>query len=372
MSQTKTMTEKSELPAYFYNVISGLFNRIPKLDSSKVKIEEFTDTSSLLVSIPKDSRSDRKFFVVIREIVRPSHIETLKSLVEKAPKPAVPIIAAPTISETVIDKCHKQGWGHLDASGNCFLSAYPIFIERAGRPIPPEFKSKKRLPQHDLSSERESKIVRAILRADRLEKHFTDRDVTNWCDNRPSLGYVYQFLRFLASEGYIEKQPSDSGFRLKSPASLLRDWASARTVVPDFSISSYRFAAGEPIAQINNLDSDLKRHIAFAAYSARPNFPAVTPESPMYLRVSKDALPQLEDALKLNPTQDPSQVNLLLMVSQSEVALSGKRKTKDGRQTTNPLQTYIDLLSVPGSHNAAEDFLNTSILPHFGKSDFKD
>ena len=169
-----------------------------------IKIE-LADGVMTLIAEVKNSGQPRLAHDAVNQILR---------FKEKIPG-AYFVFIAPYISPRAAEICKSEGIGYLDLSGNCLLSFDKIFIEKTD--YPNQFKEKRELKS--LYSPKAERILRVLLCNPGKKWKIKELAV----ESNVSLGQASNIKKILYDQEFITGRRG--GFRLREPATLLRDWA---------------------------------------------------------------------------------------------------------------------------------------------------
>lgn len=130
-------------------------------------------------------------------------------------KYGVPIVAVPFMGPTGQERCRKENVYWMDLSGNAYIQAPGLLIDKSGNPN----KFIKRGRPSSVFAPKSSRVIRWLLL--NPEKGFTNRRIVH--ETGADEGHISRILRHLTEEGYISRKEKGEQ-RLLNPESLLADW----------------------------------------------------------------------------------------------------------------------------------------------------
>jgi hypothetical protein len=270
---------------------------------------------------------------------------------------AVPVVAAPYISDRAASICREHGLGYFDGAGNCHLAGPGFFVHVEGRPnTAPDTRA-----ADDLFAPKSSRVVRALLE----HPHRVWQVQGLAAEMRVSLGLASRVKRKLVQQAFAEV--TADGVRAREPATLLEAWA-----------ESYRNRARPVfVYSLDDVPTLERRLVRWGAehsvQCALAEFSAASRLAPMvrYKRAavyvedsrSQDVLADLLNDLDLKEVDSGASAVLWLTDDDSVFYNSEER---DGLSTVSSLQVYLDLRRNPArGEEAAAELLRRSILPRF-------
>jgi hypothetical protein len=311
--------------------------------------------------LPHGSRKPVKLLVDSKLRLHPQHalaaVEQAKSYRLDADPNAVPVVAAPYISDRAASICREHALGYFDGAGNCHIAGPGFFVHVEGRPNPtPDTRT-----ADDLFAPKSSRVVRALLE----HPHRVWQVQRLAAEMRVSLGLASRVKRKLVQQAFAEV--TADGVRAREPATLLEAWA-----------ESYRNRA-QPVF-VYSLDdpATLERRLvgwgaehsvrcALAEFSAASRLAPMVryKRAAMYVAESRshDVIADLLKDLDLKEVDSGASAVLWLTDDDSVFYNSEER---DGLSTVSSLQVYLDLRHNPArGEEAAEELLRRTILPRF-------
>lgn len=311
--------------------------------------------------LPSGSRKPVRLLVDSKLRLHPQHalaaVEHAKTHRRHAEPNAVPVVAAPYISERAASICREHGLGYFDGAGNCHLAGPGFFVHVEGRPNPtPDTRA-----ADDLFAPKSSRVVRALLE----HPHRVWQVQGLAAEMRVSLGLASRVKRKLVQQAFAEV--TADGVRAREPAALLEAWA-----------ESYRNRA-RPVF-VYSLDNPATLELRLVRWGdehsvqcALAEFSAASRLAPMvrYKRAavyveesrSHDVLADLLKDLDLKEVDSGASAVLWLTDDDS---VFYNAADQGGLSTVSSLQVYLDLRRNPArGEEAAAELLRRTILPRF-------
>jgi hypothetical protein len=397
--------------AYTHNVdlieksLSDFLSCVPDLTISRALLTPenssrvYRPDLILSVTLPPEEEKNSKGRAVSRtwrlvvEAVRytsPSLLEPalamLTQYVARAAEPAragvsplvlVPVLFAPYLSPTAIDRCTEAGVNCVDTAGNGrIILGTRTYIERTGQPDPtPRQESIARLfvPKAE-------RVLRVLLNADgamyqtwRIQPLAEEASV--------SIGQVARVKAALQERGFITEVSTvrrNGGFHLIHPEELLQEWAaSVRTTRYRVGVD-HTYNAVDSVMELKRmLSRKVPRRqdaVALSGLMAADRYApyVVSPRLTAYV-VEKDdvRLKLIEEALDLKPVDRG--INVVLTIPRDEGVLYLPADIKadfadspESPQTVSPIQTYLDLQRLGGrAQEGAQHLLETYLRPRW-------
>jgi len=256
------------------------------------------------------------------------------------------ILVAPFLSDRGRAICEKGGIACVDLSGNAYIRADDLLIDRWGR----ENRYKMVRKQRSLFSRKSSWVVRALLSFP--EKGWTTKKLAE--ASNVSLAQVFKVTEALKEEGYLSKERAN--LHLTDASALLDDWANSYrlekgTVTGYYSPFKEREEVFERLRQCHECDYALTLGAAASLIA-----PAVR-STDVYM-YSKGA-DTLRKVLELAPVEFGG--NIYLQEPRDEGMLRGMR-TVEGLNVVSDLQLYLDLYNYPQRGREQAEVLRNQTL----------
>lgn len=302
--------------------------------------------------------------VECRRDVRPSLLPLLaeRQFSRKyLPKGTVPVLAAPWISPRVAERCRELGWSWFDLAGNCRLEVPGLFLlERTGR----EPVVKRPRPEANLSTPEAARVMRALLAPENAGMRWTQRELKDRCRPQVSIGLVNKLVRYLREEAFAEEATS-GGFQVRDPVQLLMAWQAAYRFERNRRINYFTLLQGPKLRDaLDGIGVRNGMQAAYAAFSAA-EFQAPTVRQPKtWLYIGEENLDLFEQQLEAKSVDSGENVVVLVSPDDGVFYLPDTGANNIGLACTNPVQTYVDLLSCGGrGQEAAEALLKQRLKP---------
>jgi len=259
------------------------------------------------------------------------------------------VFIAPYISPKAAEICKSEGIGYLDLSGNCILSFDKVFIEKTD--YPNQFKEKRELKS--LYTPKAERILRVLLCNPGKKWKIKELAV----ESNVSLGQASNIKKILYDQEFITGRRG--GFRLREPATILRDWAENYNYRKNNIQELYSL---KRVTDVENTLADYcnRKQIrcAFTGFSGAARIePAVRYKKAM---VYADLLTE-EDFSKMSLKPVKSGGNLLLFSPYDEGVFYRSFRV-NGFQVVSEIQLYLDLQGFRGRGEEAAEALYTRIV----------
>jgi hypothetical protein len=257
-----------------------------------------------------------------------------------------PLIVAPYIGPRGRELCRQEGVSYIDTLGNIGIFLKDSFILKESKEsIKTEARTLK-----SLFSTKSTRIIRVILEdSTRLWKF---QDLVD--SSKVSLGQVYNVIKKLADEEYVEK--TKQGIKVIQPAKLLDNWA-----------KYYRFTEFNTISMFYSAERDyneLIKNLALTAKMLNYNYAFTLFASALlvapYVRTPFIHLYMLGDmekfAQKANLRPVTSGGNVSLIKPYDEGVLNIVNEI-NGIRIVGNIQLYLDLINYPARGKEQAEFL---------------
>ena len=296
---------------------------------------------------------------------------------EMLPVAIVPVLFAPYLSPTVIDRCTGAGVNCVDAAGNGrIVLGTRTYIERVGQPAPTEHQE----AIASLFTPKAERVLRVLLNAAGA-LHHTWRVQPLAEEARVSIGQVARIKAALHERGFITEDSTvrhHGGFHLTQPEALLKEWAtSVRTKRNRLGVD-HTYHAVDSVMELKRMlcrkISDHRNKVALSGLLAAERYApyVVSPRFTAYIVEQEDVtLERFEEALDLQPVQ--SGINVVLTLPRDEGILYLPEDIKaefiaspDSIQTVSPIQAYLDLQRLGGrAEEGAQHLLEAYLRPRW-------
>ncbi len=309
------------------------------------------------------------FLVECKPSIRPSEVANLAQRLERnVRKPSVPralnlpgktpvygLLAAPWISKRAGEVIEQAGLGWFDLAGNCHISVPGFHDQRGGIPNPHVAESRKVA----WSSEKAQLVLRTMLHPKNVKRSWRLRELQEAVTLGVSLGMVQKVTHRLVEENYAVETPN--GVQIANPSDLLTAWGQAYKPGERESRQYYTPLHGaelqNAIVRFSKLahehrppDGDLRRPRVVLAGNSAAKWFAPYGRSPLtHLYISGTLNPgfqRLEDSAAAMQLQVvPEGENVVITQPRDEAIFWRADQVSQDLWATNPIQTYLDLVS---------------------------
>jgi hypothetical protein len=325
--------------------------------------------ADIVVSIGPRGGKRARLHVQVKSEVRPGTFEVwARRWRDSSSKwAAVPVLAAPVVSERLAEVARRSGWSWYDLAGNCWIDVPGLLhVERTGNP---PVRGALR-PGANLGTAAAARVVRALLSPTHAGWTWTQRRLrTCTCfpgDPPVSLGLVNKVARHLRDEGFLE-DADGRGLRVRDPVGLLSAWRRAYRFDRHDRRGFFTLLRGAQLeAALYSVGLGAADVAVYAAFSAAERQAPHVRQPMTWLYVapeSVDALARYTEAKEVDSGE-----NLVVLVPEDSGAfLSFEAEDHVGERKigcTDPVQTYVDLCHLGGrGEEAAQAILEQRILP---------
>jgi hypothetical protein len=255
--------------------------------------------------------------------------------------------------------CSEHGWSWYDLAGNCRLVVPgSVYIERTGNK-PVHHRPK---PKANLGTAASARVLRALLMTEPVNRRWTQTDLRKACEPSVSTGLVSKVVTHLREEAWLTLE-DDGRFFVSNPVGLLQVWEKEYRFDRHRRVSYFTLLKGKSLAQML---SDLMRsegEAAYAVFSAAELDAPNVRQNKTWLYVNDAALDDFERIVGAKRVD--SGANLVVLIPEDDGVFYKNRSGEPwelGR--TNPVQTWLDLMSVGGrGEEAAEGVLERCLKP---------
>lgn len=321
-----------------------------------------------VLAVPK---GHTHLLVECKQDLRPSQFGALRQQREPAfghTHQTIPVLAMPIVSSRVAELCEENDWSWFDLAGNCHIEVPgALYLDRRGNePVhrPPR-------PQANLSTPAAGRVVRALLAPENAGVRWTQRSMENHFGSLtpslsgPSLGLINKVIRHLRDQAWIEVS-TDGGFRLRDPMSLLLAWRDAYRFDRHQRMAYFTLLQGKSLLHaLYLLDLEAGGFAAYAAFSAAENQAPHVRQPKSWLYVDRAYVETFEKFTKAKLVDSGENLILLVPEDPGVFYMAEGGQVGHGRMaSTNPVQTYVDLLHAGGrGEEAAEALLDQRLKP---------
>lgn len=256
-----------------------------------------------------------------------------------------PVLFASVVSHRTDEIARDYGISWIDFAGNCRLvfPEYSIYVRRSGIRNP---FGKTMSGKLNVFSTKSSRVVRAMLHEP--SRGWRLGDLANDPDVRISSGLMSRIKKSMLEDGYALMH--EGHLHLKRPKSLLQDWVThCRSDMPNEYAFYVRGEVEEVEAKVASWCVEQNIEHALSKFSAAWRLTPEVRYSVATFLVSAEAIRD-ESLVSLREQCGAKRVdsgaNLILQISEDESHFSGR--VSEPLQTTSPLQTYLDLMSMGG------------------------
>ena len=249
------------------------------------------------------------------------------------------VFAAPYITKDSAKLLEESGANYMDLSGNCRISAPPLFILIEGKP--------NQFVRYEYDRNyfsRKSAAASALLR-NLLEDHKRVWKVQELAkQSGKSLGAAANMKSFLISHGWAEDMKQ--GFRLCQIEELLRTWAKEYHRKEDRTIRCYSLDL--PPEMERAVCEWNRRHggsAVLGGFSAAARYAPTVRYNKISVYVAQQDLDEFMKDMDLK--QVASGENVVIIIPHDETPCLFANEI-DGCMVTSPVQTVLDLLSGVG------------------------
>lgn len=275
----------------------------------------------------------------------------------------LPVLGAPRLSLEMKDFLTRQGWGWLDAAGNCRIQgpeSYPLRLEREGRKPEPLAKTAKAraLSLRALQTTRLllADVGRRWTLRDLLAAHLEDSPESI----QASLGWLQGYIKSLTVQNFLRTCGSgrSAGFRVADPKGLLLKLAKEDAGAERFKIRKFFLLPQKWEVFL----AELSVTALASAYSAADLMAPYVQQRTQWLSAAARHESSIREALiKAGGREVESGENLCLMLS-LDPGFSFRPSLIQGRRCCHPVQTCWDLYKLGGRAAEAADFLVAEYL----------
>lgn len=263
-------------------------------------------------------------------------VEQFIQLAEHRGKLDETVFAAPYITEKSADLLKENGYSYMDLSGNCRISAPPLFILMEGR--------SNRFAKHEYDRNyfsRKSSAASVLLRTllhDYRRVWKTQRLAEQ---AGKSLGAAANVKSFLVDHGWAKN--FKQGFRLCQIEELLRAWAKEYHRKEDRTIRCYSLDSSAEMEQA--VSEWNRRHggsAVLGGFSAAARYAPVVRYNKVCIYVDSQDMDEFIEDMSLEQVTSGENVTIIIPHDETPCLFANEI---NGCVVTSPVQTVLDLLS---------------------------
>lgn len=297
-----------------------------------VHFEDCRPPIELLIDVK--ARGERRF------------VEQFIQFAEQHSKLGEIVLAAPYITEKSANLLKVNGCSYMDLSGNCRISAPPLFILMEGKP--------NRFTKYEYDRNyfgRKSSAASALLRT-LLQDHKRIWKVQELAERSgKGLGTAANVKSFLVDHGWAED--SRQGFRLCQIEELLRAWAKEYHRKEDRIIRCYSLDAPVEIERaVSNWNKSHGGSAVLGGFGAAARYAPRVRYNKVSIYVEPQDVDELTEDLELEKVTSGENITIIIPHDETPCLFTNEI---DGCVVTSPVQTVLDLLSGVGRGEEAAD-----------------
>ncbi len=259
------------------------------------------------------------------------------------------VFIASYISPASAKICRENGIGYVDLAGNCYLSFSTIFIQKEGKPNP----YTQDQPLKSLYYPKSERILRVLLSSGQKEWKVAElADEAN-----TSLGLVSNVKKYLTDQEWLDAQTI--GFQLIKPFDLLEAWRKNYSYRQN-EVLEYYFMneISEVEAQLKQVCQERTIRFGLNGFSGGSRYATAVRYNRAMAYVEND-IERVASSLGLKPVSSGS--NVIILKSYDE-GIFYDAQEKGGSRVISPIQTYLDLKSIPGRGEEAAQALVEQVI----------
>ena len=258
-------------------------------------------------------------------------------------RPNVPIVAAPSISETSRELLREHGLGYVDAGGSVYINL-PQSVYWVDRPAPPGSERSLRNVYNGSSA----RVLHALLLAPDRPWHINELAELAGVAHSTA----YQVCRHLEQQLLMEKSGKGPATvrLLREPGKLLDDWADSHSLA-DYAVRRFHRWTRDPraFAQVfaNALESAGVEYALTLSSGVELVAPYATGSSRFWALVSSSTASRLDNIAQeagLQSVDEGESVNLLETEERSPLLF---RRQVGDLWVASDIQLYLDLWAWP-------------------------
>jgi hypothetical protein len=320
------------------------------LDEEQLDLYQDEERRDLGIDVLADDSKGRRWAIEIKNSSRPGQVDhAATQLVNHEDDGFIPILVVPFMSKAGAETAERRGLNWLDLSGNAHIRDEGLHIWVQGRPDRLRTAGRPSSP----FAPKSARITRTLL-----------LDPTRWWRQKDLAeatglddGNVSRIVRRLAGEALLERRERE--LRPRDPDLLLDAWAQDYRFDRHQSVLGHLSGGGIEVAR--TLDARLNDADVAHAFTGLPAAWAMSQFARFRLTsVYVEGDPHLvaeETEMRLGEKG----ANVQLLGPDDDGVFAG-REEFDGLPCVAPVQTYLDLLSLPERSREAADHLRAERL----------
>ncbi|UCF60134.1 MAG: hypothetical protein JSV37_10230 [Anaerolineaceae bacterium] len=259
------------------------------------------------------------------------------------------IVVAPYVSPKSQQICDEAGVGFVDLARNCKLVIENIFIQNIGHPNP-YTRDKSRA---SIYAPKASRVLRVLL-SHSIKKIWKTKSMAT--ETGLSYGHIHKVRKRLEDREWIND--SKSGFSLKEPMELLREWTANYTFRSNRSFDFYSMDNLGQIEEKIGAGQKNGARTALTGFSGAARYAPMVRYQNIFAYVEEEPEMLALDAGFKAVNSGP---NVTLLRPYDAGVFYGSRRF-EGIAVVSPVQLYMDLMTMPGrGEEAAEALLEKEI-----------
>ncbi|MBQ0141618.1 MAG: hypothetical protein KBT06_02245 [Prevotellaceae bacterium] len=296
-----------------------------------------------------DSEYPQEFFVDVKSNGEKrfafEFIEKTKSYINNA----CCLFIAPYISETTAEMFRNNKTSFMDLSGNCYILTRRIIFHISGKHNQ-YIQVREKKNYLSKSSSATSAILRTML--EQPEKLWKVKELSDATGK--AIGTVSNVKAFLTEKGWINDQIHSFG--LKDINELLHEWSKDYNKKESLERQYYSLdSIPELERQISDWSLSHNNSALLSGFSAAARYAPVVRYNKVHVYVDEKYLHEFVNNLNLEQVQTGGNIVITIPHDNTPCMFS---KTIDGSIVSSPVQTVLDLLSMP---NRGEEAANAII-----------
>lgn len=338
--------------------LSSLLSEVPAVEIRDVALEPAGPGRGADIVLTMDVSGRRQRIVCeVRSSGQPRHIRMglleLRNYLAHHQPDAVPVVAAPYLSQEARAICRDEKVGYLDLEGNARLVFDGVFIDR----LVPTRPAAARRELRSLFKPKSARMLRVLLRDPNRAWRVAELAEAA----QVSLGHVSNVRSALIDREWARL--SDDGLVLVKPDDLLDAWRDAYEPPVAQRSGFYTTLHGRSFDEAAHRvmsSKPAKEKIALASFSAAQWLAPYARTGTHYFYADDDAVDRLVRELALGPVQKGE--NVVVMVPKDDGLFLDTIEPVPGTVCTSPVQTYLDLALAGERGREAADHLRREKL----------
>jgi len=338
--------------------LSSLLRQVPAVEIRNVALEPAgPDRGADFVLMFDVSGRPQSIVCEVKASGQPRHVRMallqLRNFMVNHQPNALPVIAAPYLSEEARALCRDAKVGYLDLEGNARLAFDSVFIDR----LVPARPAAARRELKSLFKPKSARVLRALLR----DPSRSWRVAELAASAKVSLGHVSNVRSALVDREWAKL--SKGGLALARPDALLDAWRDVYEAPVAQRTSFYTTLHGRSFDEAARGVMSLKypeERIALASFSAAQWLAPYARIGTHYFYADNDGIERLKLGLDLKTIQKGE--NVVVMVPKDDGIFLDTAEPVPGAICTSPVQTYLDLAVAGERGREAADHLRRERL----------